>query len=158
MERHTDASWNHAPTGAQYSANPSCPSIGIPRYGADHGLQRYFGRRHHHTRGVSRKTFYQYYAWREDIFVEACDDVVRRYTASMAAAEEDATQDSVAFYRRFFEFFAKEERYVERILCDPSYSVYRARIVAGCAASNRRHQDAFEKMTEEERAASSKTT
>ena len=39
---------------------------------------------------------------------------------------------------------------MERILCDPSYSVYRARIVAGCAASNRRHQDAFEKMTEEE--------
>lgn len=99
--------------------------------------------------GINRKTFYLHYECREDLFNEVCDEIVHRYATAMAKV--DTENFTMLFYSTFFEFFAKQDLYVERILCDPSYCVYRDRIVAACATVNRSIRNIYVNMDEEER-------
>lgn len=103
--------------------------------------------------GVNRKTFYQYYDCREDIFKEVCDEVVRDYTAEMQELRaRSGSYEPIEFYQKFFGFFAQQEPYVEQMLCNTSYGRCALAIAEGCAASNRERKNIYAIMTEEERA------
>lgn len=99
--------------------------------------------------GISRKTFYFYYGCREDIFLETCDKIVERYALFMDKVDD--ADFTVQFYRKFFEFFASQDLYVERLLCNPTYYPYRERIIKSCAQANRNRKNILTNMTEKER-------
>lgn len=102
--------------------------------------------------GINRKTFYVHYECREDLFNEVCDEIVHRYGTEMGKNCADRFGESGAFYRTFFEFFSRQDPYVERMLCHPSYYPYRERIIKGCANDNRHRLNIFLRLTEEEQA------
>ena len=102
--------------------------------------------------GINRKTFYQYYACRDDLFYEICDEIIERYRTALGVLDDCEGDFWPEFYRIFFEFFADQDPYVERILCHPSYYPYCSHIIAGCAQVNRDHHDVVPNMTESERA------
>ena len=102
------------------------------------------------TAGINRKTFYQYYSCREDIFDEVVDDLVHRYKHEMYEREGIDFSDIPDFYHRFYEFFSQQEPYVDQLICNPTYNVYRNRIISGCAEANQTNTDIMSVLSEDE--------
>ena len=101
---------------------------------------------------VNRKTFYQYYDYREDIFDEMVQGIVDRYEQAMIVDAVLPPPTSYDFYVRFFTFFAEQKPYVDQVITNATYGMYRARIVEECAKVNRRRRNMYIAMNDEERA------
>lgn len=97
--------------------------------------------------GIHRKTFYLHYAYIEALFEDLLQDILAKYSAEMDKLE-------VPFYitdtnRVFFEFFADQERYVEKLMCDPSYRIYCDTLLFGSLSHNRKRFNPVEQYSQE---------
>lgn len=99
--------------------------------------------------GINRKTFYLHYSCREDLFKDICDEFVQRYSSELFRSENAVFE--TGFYRSFYAFLNKQDLYIERILCHPSYHEQRDYIISECAKINREHGDVFKNMSEDEK-------
>lgn len=95
--------------------------------------------------GIHRKTFYLHYAYIEALLEELLQEVLDSYSAQMDRLE-------VPFYitdtnRVFFEFFAAQEPYVEKMMCDPSYRSYCDALLFRSLAHNRQRFDTVERYS-----------
>lgn len=84
---------------------------------------------------INRKTFYRHYDGVENLFDTAVQAICDGFTNTLnQQGDPDTPQD---INRKFFAYFTMQEPYVERILCEPSYNVYREKIVETTAVAIR---------------------
>lgn len=86
--------------------------------------------------GIHRKTFYLHYPYIEALFEDLLQEILTRYSLEMDKLP-------VLFYikdtnRVFFEFFAAQEPYVEKMMCDPGYHTFCDALLYKSLAHNRK--------------------
>ncbi len=105
---------------------------------------------------VNRKTFYLHYNCIEDLFQITCDHICDGYYEKLNSAppepsDSNEEKEILQIYRSFYEYFTAQDQYVERLLCDPNYSVWADKIISSCAAINRTRRNVLNDMNKEER-------
>lgn len=76
--------------------------------------------------GINRKTFYLHFETLDSLFDCALDEVVAAYMAEMKKLPVPVDMDRQT--EVFFTFYCRQPPYVERLICDPSYSEYCSRL------------------------------
>ena len=84
--------------------------------------------------GINRKTFYLHYDSIEALYEETLDEIVEHYMQGMRKLRVPVDMDEQT--RVFFKFYCSQPRYVEQLLCEPSYRPYCDRIHEKAIAEN----------------------
>lgn len=85
--------------------------------------------------GINRKTFYLHYPSIEALFESMLQQIAEGYFDEMAELAPDHGMDETN--RVFFEYFARQGEYVERLFCAPSYRDFCNRLLTTTLIHNR---------------------
>ncbi len=77
--------------------------------------------------GVSRKTFYLHFTCIEDLFDDTVGEVCDGYAQALAALQTPVSNDDVN--KTFFEYFAEQDLFVDRLMSQDGYREYADRIL-----------------------------
>ncbi len=98
--------------------------------------------------GINRKTFYLHYSCIEELLEEISDDICAGYRNALDELTDNEFSDGM--YSAFFDFFTRQNNYVEQIICNGSYYRYFNRICHGCGQVNRSRKNILDYLDEEE--------
>lgn len=91
---------------------------------------------------IHRKTFYRHYTSIEALYEDILSEISNEYFA-----ETDKLPLPLSFKdmnRIFFTYFSKQPRYVERLLCEPSYMFFCNKLVATSYRHSQERYDPFQ--------------
>ncbi len=100
-----------------------------------------------HKAGIHRKTFYSHYASIEDLYDHTLSEIIKGFVAQID--EQLALVDLRHQTRIFFEYFAVQEPYVEKIICDSSYRDYCATMFANSIDHNPSYKKSIARIPEQ---------
>ncbi|MGI6205167.1 MAG: TetR/AcrR family transcriptional regulator [Anaerovoracaceae bacterium] len=84
---------------------------------------------------IHRKTFYLHYTSIEALYEDVLSDINEQYYAEIDKTAPDAPFSEVN--RVFFTFMAKQEPYVEKMVCDPGYKDFSDKLFMASRIHNR---------------------
>ncbi len=97
---------------------------------------------------IHRKTFYLHYTSIEALYGDVLNDVLKEYSDLLAELPVPFTpMDNV---RIFFEYFSKQDKFMERLLCNSSYREFCNQFFAKMMLYNKERYNPFEEYSAEE--------
>jgi len=97
---------------------------------------------------IHRKTFYLHYTCIEALYEDILSELAEPYFEEIDKLPENAPFTEVN--RVFFEFMAKQEPYMEKIVCDSSYREFADKFFMSMLHHNRSRHNPYATFTKEE--------
>ncbi|MGI5888649.1 MAG: TetR/AcrR family transcriptional regulator [Oscillospiraceae bacterium] len=97
---------------------------------------------------IHRKTFYLHYTTIEALFEDVMRETAEQYYSEIDRLPPDASFSEVN--RVFFEFMAKQEPYIEKMVCDPFYRDFSDKLFMSTMIHNRSRYNPYASYSKEE--------
>lgn len=97
---------------------------------------------------IHRKTFYLHYTTIEALYEDVLKEVAEGYYQAIDQTAPDAPFSEVN--RVFFTFMARQEPYVEKMVCDPSYRDFADKLFLATLSHNRNRYNPYQKYSQPE--------
>lgn len=98
---------------------------------------------------IHRKTFYLHYTSIEALYQDVMSEIADGYYAEIEKISPPYSHEQIN--RVFFEYYAKQERYVERLICELSYRPFCDKLHAATLRHNLERYDPYAEFTDEQR-------
>ncbi|MCQ2557313.1 TetR family transcriptional regulator [Ligilactobacillus equi] len=92
---------------------------------------------------IHRKTFYLHYANLDALYEEVVQELAQAYYAEIDRLPVGA--DFTEVNRVFFEFVCQQDKYAEKLLCDPGYRQFADQLFTMTLSHNRQRHNPYQK-------------
>ena len=96
---------------------------------------------------IHRKTFYLHYSSIEALYEEMLQSILKDYLENLVEPVEQTDIEENS--KQFFVYFAGQEKFVERLICNPSYRDFCNRLLISVARYNKNLYAPISNMTPE---------
>lgn len=97
---------------------------------------------------IHRKTFYLHYTSIEALYQDMMTDIADGYYAEIEKISPPYSHEQIN--RVFFEYYARQEKYVERLICEPSYRPFCDKLHVVTLRHNLERHNPYAKFTHEQ--------
>lgn len=97
---------------------------------------------------IHRKTFYLHYSSIEALYGDVLQELANRYYDEISTIPADAPFEDVN--RIFFTYMAKQEPFIEKMVCSPSYRAFANRFFISMLVHNRSRYNPYARFSQDE--------
>lgn len=97
---------------------------------------------------IHRKTFYLHYTSIEALYQDIMSEIADGYYAEIEKIPLPYSHEQIN--RVFFEYYAKQDKFVERLICEPSYRPFCDKLHAATLRHNLERHNPYSKFTPEQ--------
>lgn len=97
---------------------------------------------------IHRKTFYLHYTSIEALYQDMMSEIADGYYAEIKKISPPYSHEQIN--RIFFEYYARQEKYVERLICEPSYRPFCDKLHAATLRHNLERHNPYAKFSTEQ--------
>lgn len=97
---------------------------------------------------IHRKTFYLHYTSIEALYQDMMSEIADGYYAEIEKISPPYSHEQIN--RIFFEYYARQEKYVERLICEPSYRPFCDKLHAATLRHNLERHNPYAKFSTEQ--------